>query len=385
MSQRIRRLLVQAGSFVLAGLLLYMALRGVDFEAVAEAFRTADYRWLAPLVVIAMGSHVLRAWRWQVLLEALPPEPPHTASRLVSLKTSFYSVMIGYMVNYAAPRLGEVARTANLSAREKLRFSSVFGTVVVERALDVVVMGGALLVTLLLLFDRLAFLDEWFIGPLRVQLEHIPTGAWAALVGGLTALGALACWVYRRAMRQESSALRGFLQTSVQPALRSFKDGLLTLVRSPRRGVLACSTLGMWGCYLLMAYLPLHMFGMTTSYELGLSEAWILMTLGAIGVSIPTPGGIGSYHYITIQALVYLFGVPEAPAASYAVLVHAVQLVLYTLVGGLCLALQGTSLRALRQTARTAPDTAEEHAELPKGKDIRSNLPTAHERSADEK
>ena len=138
-----RRRLFQIGSFVLAGGLLALALYGVDLTNILEAFREADYRYLLPLIVLVLGSNLLRAWRWQILVEALPTPsdrdgtPQKRPGRM--LEASFSSVMIGYMVNYVAPRMGEVARTANLSARSDYRFSSLFGTVVSERIFDTAV------------------------------------------------------------------------------------------------------------------------------------------------------------------------------------------------------------------------------------------------------
>jgi hypothetical protein len=69
------------------------------------------------------------------------------------------------------------------------------------------------------------------------------------------------------------------------------------------------------------------------------------MAIGALGILVPSPGGIGSYHYITEQALVHLYGVPAAEALTYAVLTHGAQLVFYTLAGGVAVLYQGTGLR----------------------------------------
>ncbi|MEX0746564.1 MAG: lysylphosphatidylglycerol synthase transmembrane domain-containing protein, partial [Rhodothermales bacterium] len=170
MSPQTRRYLAQAGSFVLAGTLLYLALRGVDLSQMVGALKRANYAWLVPLIAVTLLSHLLRAWRWQVLLKALP----ETESRNPSVATAFSSVMIGYMVNYAAPRLGEVARTANLARRERISFSGVFGTVFVERILDMIVLTGALASVFFLLLDRFAIVQELFIDPLYDQVGWIP-------------------------------------------------------------------------------------------------------------------------------------------------------------------------------------------------------------------
>lgn len=363
MSPTTRRRLFQVGSFLLAIGLLVLALYGVDLNRIVDAFRKADYRWLAPLVFLIIASNVLRAWRWQILVDALPAsahsdgESRLTAGRM--LEASFSSVMIGYMVNNAAPRMGEVARTANLSARTKHRFSSLFGTVVSERIFDMVVLGLAVVSAIGLLFNRRAVLEQQFFRPAWTRIQEIPSG-W--LAGGILAFLLITTGVVvllRRSMQRRGSPLARFWRETLRPALTSFREGMATLLRSPRRGAILAATLGMWVGYLLMAYIPLRMLHLTAPHGIGLVDAWILMALGALGMVVPSPGGIGSYHYITIQALVHLYDMPKAPAATYAVLANGAQIVFYTLAGGLAILYQGTGLRpflAFRSSSSTALD-----------------------------
>ncbi len=361
---RLRLWLVRLGSFALAGGLLYLALRGVDFGAMAEALRRADYRWLAPLVGLALLSHTLRAWRWTVLLDALPADPRGQADALpadahghvlrrASLKTAFYSLMIGYMVNYVTPRLGELVRTGNQALQEDRSFGGVLGTVVAERVLDVLMLALALASTLALLAHRFSALDALFFAPARQRLEGLPLGLGLLALAGVLALGGLLALLAWRSARA-----RGLWHTRLAPLLTPFRDGLATVLRTGRPAALVGSTLAIWACYALMAYCPLAILNLAAPYDLGLVDAWELMALGSLGLLVPSPGGLGSYHYVTIEALVHLFGVPEAAAATYAVLTHGVQLVLYVLAGGLCLVLQGIPLRALWRVARRKQDAS---------------------------
>lgn len=346
---RTRKILAQVGSFALAGVLLYLALRGVDFSEVGAALKEANYWWTIPMGVALLFSHWLRAWRWQVLLEALPPKHPEAGPQPVSRRVAFYSVMIGYMVNYAAPRLGEVARTANLASQEKLPFTGVLGTVVVERILDVLVLLFGLASVFVLLFDRFGAIQDLFIAPIQDRLGEGSVWILLALLVGVTlALGLLFVGLLRR----KESRFALFWSRRVAPLLISFKDGLATVLRSQRRLFLACTTAGIWLCYLASAYLPFLMFGMTEAFGLSLMDAWSIMMLGAIGVAIPSPGGVGSFHYITIQTLILLFGVDQATAATYAVFVHGGQLVLYVAVGFICILLQGSRLGVLRDATQ---------------------------------
>lgn len=351
MSPRARSLLVQIGSFVLAGVLLYLALRGVDLGEILVALRRADYTWLLPLVAAVLLSHWLRAWRWQILIRALPETQSGDEEDVPSVRSAFYSVMIGYMVNYAAPRLGEFARTANLSSQTRLSFTGLFGTVVVERILDVIVLAAAVGSVFVMLLDRFSTIEQLFIDPIVGQLDRLPA---AAIVGGIILLGMLVLLIYRGVLRGQDSATQRLWNQRVVPVLASFKDGLSTLVRSKQRGAIAFSTVLIWFLYLLMAYLPFVMLGSSQTYDISLLDTWPIMILGAIGVAIPSPGGTGSYHYITIQTLVHLYSVSHEDAATYAVLTHAAQMLLYVVTGAVCLLLQGTDFRALKERTVTA-------------------------------
>lgn len=371
MSQRLRTLLAQLGSLALAGILLYLALRGVDFSVIGTSLKNADYFWLLPLIAIVVLSVFIRAIRWKILLDAIPKQDDEVHD--VSLKTAYYSLLIGYMVNYAAPRLGEVARSTNVARQEKIRFASVFGTVVVERILDVVVLGLAMLSVAFLLSDRLTTLNDLFIEPIIRQVGELPALA-ILLLTVLTALGVL--FIYRRILIEDSMIQRIWMR-HLQPVFVSFKNGLLSLLKIKRPVLLITTTVAMWFCYLLMAYLPLVMLGMVEAYSLSLTDAWGIMTLGALGIAVPSPGGIGSYHYITIQTLQHLFGTPAEPAATYAVLTHAAQLVLYTLSGFIALMLQGLGLKSLRTVVPIDKQVRTE--EGPDGKD--DSLTTPLERA----
>jgi hypothetical protein len=337
MSSRLKNGLFQLLGVVLGGGMLYLALRGIDLRSVGETLREANYAWLLPLIVVMLASHVLRAWRWTMLLEALP----EATGQRVSVRTAFYAVMIGYMVNYAVPRLGEIVRTTNVSAQEKLPFGGVFGTVVVERLLDVATLGVALLSVVVLLWNRFALLDTLFFTPIVDRLAALPLTA--LVLAGLGVLVLVWLGYGWMASRKQSHAHR------IRRLLFSFRAGLGTLLRAPRRRLIGVSTVLMWGCYLFMAHLPFVIFGMDTAFHLNLLDTWSIMVLGAIGVVIPAPGGAGPFHYITIQTLVHLFAVTAAPAASYAILAHGGQLLLYTVVGFGSLLLQGARLRDLLQ------------------------------------
>lgn len=378
MNERTRTYLFRTAAFLAAGGFLYLALRQVDLAAVGDALVRADYRWVLPLVAITLLSHLLRAWRWQLLLNTLPgtthrsarpgadphrvaedgapgdptgSDPANIPSRLtdrVGILPAFGSLMIGYMVNYAAPRLGEIARTANLSRQERLPFTSVLGTVVVERALDMVILLCALGSVVVLLADRLGVIGSMIGSPVE-RLMAQPGADWAVAGAAalLVVLGVTAgFWAWAT---HTSGGLRSWWAEHVQPLVRSFVDGFRTLFHTGRPGSIILSTTGMWFGYVLMAYVPFLMLDMAGPYELGLVQTWVIMAVGALGIAVPVPGGTGSYHYVTIQALTLLYGVGASAAATYAVLTHGLQLIIYVIVGLGFFLWEGATWKRLRR------------------------------------
>ena len=343
MTDRLKTSLTLVASFVLGAGLLWLALRGVDLGVVGDALVGARWGWLAPLVGITLVSHALRAWRWQLLLGAMPGE-----SQRVSFGDAFASLLIGYLVNQAAPRLGEFARAGNLAARSDHTFAGVFGTVVAERVLDVLTLLLALGSVALIFGDRLAGVVGTFAENASRAMEALPVDG-AVLVGALAVAGVGVIALGWLAIRKGGDRVRGLAE--------SFRDGLVSLLRVRRRTALIGSTLAIWGLYALMSYLPLIMLGMADGFGLGLADAWAVMNVGAIGMSLPSPGGTGSYHYAVVQTLVLLLGVAQAPAASYAILTHAAQLVLMCVFGVVALVWQGSSFRSVTASAREASAT----------------------------
>lgn len=344
-----KRFLSYSISLLLGGVLLYLALRGVSLAELGEAMANARYVWLLPLVVVIVIAHALRAYRWKLLIEALPQRGA-SAPAGIAFRNAFLSVMIGYLVNLATPRLGEVVRSANLARQEKQRVSGVFGTVVIERLLDSLVLLVALVLTFGLYFDQLAFLKESLWLPLLGSLGRISAGGYALVATLCIGAGVLAV---RAARRSDHRLMR-----RLREAALSFRDGMYTLHRSPRRLSLLTTTVAMWGAYVLMAYLPLLMLDMPARYDLGLIDAFAIMVFGSLGIAVPAPGGTGSYHYIIKLSLMHVFGIDAGEAIMYAILAHGVQLVLHTVLGTAALVLQGVSWQVLRTDAVESPRKA---------------------------
>lgn len=297
---------------------------------------TIDPKWLIAGVAIFMLSNIFRAWRWQQLTDPL--------GKKISLSTSFWAIMIGYFANLGIPRMGEVVRAGVVSRYEGISTEKVMGTVVVDRILDLIC---------LLIFMGLALVVQWdtlssFILEANKERQFSFSIQSILLYGTLLfAVLAAGVWgVYRLFKNNSDNAI----VKKVTDLVSGFIDGLKSLSKVKNKPLLVLNTIGIWGCYYFMAYIPFLSFPPTS--HLGLDAGLMVFVFSAIGIVVPSPGGLGSYHLMVIQAL-ELFGINGNDAFSYAnILFFSVQIganILFGILGLIVLPLinQGKSKNRL--------------------------------------
>jgi uncharacterized protein (TIRG00374 family) len=303
---------------VLTALLLWLSLRGLTLgegenksDFLWKAWQNSNKGYLGLMALVAILSHLLRAERWRMLL--VP------TGNKVGLTNSFLSLMIGYLVNLAVPRGGEVSRCYNLYKLEKTPVEVSFGTVVVERMVDVIC---------LLLLIALSFFAEWqklkkFIDTLNFSSgEGFSISPWMVVVfiGGVIFVAAIFF------LRKNKKLLK---------IIEGFKEGLLAIFKMQNKGLFIAYSLGIWLLYFLMSYLVIKAFPETE--DLGFSAVLTLFAVGSIAMAAPLPGGAGSYHTLVPLALVMLYNLPQADAVAFVFIFHGWQTILMILMGVLSL------------------------------------------------
>ena len=116
-------------------------------EDILVSIQKANYSFIGLSFLVGIFSHYVRAVRWKILLAPLGYQP--------KTSNTFFAVMVGYLVNLAVPRLGEVSRCGMLNSYEKIPFTEGFGSVIAERALDLVCLVLIFFITLFLEFDKI--------------------------------------------------------------------------------------------------------------------------------------------------------------------------------------------------------------------------------------
>jgi len=318
-----RRVLNIIISVLIASLFLYLAFRDVDMASLREHLTRIRYGWILPYIAALTASHWLRAARWELYLPEMERQPPRI--------TLFAGVMVGYMMNYVFPRLGEVSRPLFVARQTGESGSSLLGTIVLERVIDLF---------FLILF--LVVISVWFISDGQMMGEIFGTESWSVSVWlavpfVVTTL-LLLVWGLDRLLHYLNSRPEVHpLVEKLSEFLSLFREGVLAIRKLERWGLFTLYTAGIWLGYTLMAWLPFHMLDLHEQFGLGLVESMVVTTISAVGVAIPTPGGIGSYHLFVQQTLWLLYEVPLVSGITYATVTHAANLVVNFMVGGIAL------------------------------------------------
>jgi glycosyltransferase 2 family protein len=334
-------------SFLIAALFLWLALRDVSFQDLRLTMGTLTYFWLLPYLLVSLLSHYLRAERWKQLIE----QEGVRTSRM----TLFSGVMLGYMVNYAVPRLGEVSRSVFVGNKEQISRTKLMGTVVLERVLD-------LLVLLVMMLFVIAYLlrDYRVIIPLlgtdTVQWLQALLSLDGAIVLALLVLAFIvfAYLLYRlfRALGRWIPSLERFYRFSADIS-KKFIQGLLSIKRVRNWPLFVLLTAAIWFCYVLMTYIPFTAFDLHTEYGLGMREALVITVVSALGVSLPSPGGIGTYHWFVSRSMLLLFAVPETLGVAYAIVTHLVMMIIILVATPLLLAAHKAGWLRKREAVQT--------------------------------
>ena len=290
-----------------------------DIETTKQSIKDADYLIVAISAIISLLAHVVRAWRWDMLMEPI--------GHKITFKNSFCAVMIGYMVNYAVPRAGEFSRCGVASKYEKIPFAAVLGTVITERIVDLLLLIALFFITLAVQFTELIGLTrQHIIQPLSDTagrlLSH-PVYLWIMLVGLLIFLSVL--FLFRK-------KIKNLFRGKIGGLLSSFADGLKSIKNLRKPGLFVFQSVLIWFLYFLSLYVCFFCFPETK--VLGAKPALAAMLFGAIGVMV-SPGGIGAYQLIVTQVLVF-YGVINNVAIAFPWIAWVVQFVAIIAIGGIC-------------------------------------------------
>lgn len=305
----------------------YDALGPAQRDELFAAFRQADLRWLGLATVVGWLSHVSRAWRWRYILEPLGHRP--------GFWNCYHAVMAGYFMNLFLPRAGEASRALSLYRTEKVPFEQGFGTILAERAVDMIMLLGIAAATLLLQLEKLDLFKSRIASFRATQDPETAGGTswgpWIAAILAVITLVAIYLLLTRPVLRYRMRELA-----------RGFGQGLQSVLRTKDRGGFVLHTLLIWGAYIGMFKLGFH--ALPETVDVPMAGVLAGFVAGAIGIVL-VQGGIGVYPaFVALIISIYMLPPegggyirPEALAMGW--LLWVAQTLMLIVLGGLSLLL----------------------------------------------
>jgi glycosyltransferase 2 family protein len=320
----------QLFTIALAVGLIWFSFRGANLSEIWQSAKDADVIYLAATCAVSLISHFVRAFRWRILLSPL-------SDHRISLYNCFKAVVFGYAVNLAIPRGGEIVRLFSLSRSENIPWVSVLPTLLIDRLLDVALLVFLLGGTLLIL-------------PASIlkQMPWLPSGGVVLTVGtvlGLVALPRLSAIVsWSLSHKSAHTLLPENMKARLLHVFTQFDAGTKSLTNPGAYPAITAASVFLWFLYWLACYLSIQAFHL--GHQVSLTNTTIVFTVSSVGVLVPTPGCVGSYHFLTSQALILSSGVAQSTALAMVTVTHLLVFALVPITSSLvCLAIDAIGRR----------------------------------------
>lgn len=300
--------------------LVWYSIRNVEnFDAFKKSLVTAKYWMILPVFVIMSLSHLIRSLRWKLLMEPMGYNP--------SLPNTFFAVMIGYLANSAIPRLGEILKCTILAKYENIPAEKNVGTIVAERAFDVLCLLSLFLLALIFEYDVvLAAYHKMQVTNTSQQQTNSSIGVYIKIALLLVAF-LFAVWIIVKKKWQ-------LFLAKAKSILKGVGEGIMSALRLKHKYLFIIYSVAIWGLYVTGTWIGLYA---TSGSELGFGAALTCLAFASIGM-IVTPGGIGSYA-ILLSMVLEIYGVKKEIGLANGTIQWFAQFIIILLVGFICVVL----------------------------------------------
>ncbi len=304
-------------------LLLYFAFRKVNFSEMISILKGAKYSWVILSLFISILAFISRAMRWVLLVEPLGFKP--------GLWNTLNAVLFGYLANYALPRMGEISKCIALNRKEKVPVDALIGTVVVERAVDLLSLLVIMFALLILRFEKFgSFFRDQVFNNLSEKTNSILSGnivLWI-VIGGLFMLAVFLAFLFRDWLKQHKLTNR-FIN-----AVKNLLEGFRSLSRMKKKWAFLLHTFFIWTCYAMMTWVVVFALPDITGH-LTFADGLFLLVIGSLGMAAPVQAGIGAFQWIVSNGLAAIYGLTLTEGQSFASLQYFSQTLLVIVLGSL--------------------------------------------------
>jgi uncharacterized protein (TIRG00374 family) len=312
---------LKIGFFFLIGILLiWWSLHQIppqEWDKFTKALTKSKFWLILPIFFILGLSHFIRALRWRLIMEPLGYKP--------SIMNTFLAVLIGYLANLAIPRLGEVLKCTLLAKYEKVPAEKIVGTIVAERAFDVISLGIVFLLALTLQFNVIE--AGWQQLQTNNSASTHSNNNLIIIIGIVAFLLVVALILFFTLKHKFESIIN-----PIKKIIKGIWEGVISATKLKKHNLFFFYSFSIWFLYLLATYIGLYGTEGTAS---SFSTAISCLAYASIGMII-TPGGIGAYAYFMAKVL-ELNGIEYTLGLANGTLQWFSQVIIVIVLGGIAL------------------------------------------------
>ncbi|MCK3686281.1 lysylphosphatidylglycerol synthase transmembrane domain-containing protein [Maribellus sp. YY47] len=313
MKKTIVKILQFLAFFTVGAFIFWLIYKDQDIEHIKSVLKNdVKYGWVWLSLFLGLLSHISRTLRWGMMIEPVGHKP-----RFIN---TFLAVMVGYLMNMAFPRMGEVSRCGVLARYEKISFTKLIGTVVAERLIDVLSLLILLGIVIVSQFGKmLNFIDA------NPEIK----GKLMAVIGSpvliiVVVVVVILFIVFRKAFKHT------VIFRKIMEIVSNFKEGFISIRNMENKGWFFFHSAFIWGMYYLMLYVIFFAFEFTS--DLNPIAGLTTFVLASFGMVAPVQGGIGAWHFMAKEAL-SLYGVANENGIIFAFVAHTSMTVMIILIG----------------------------------------------------
>ena len=290
-----------------------------NWQECKTALKTARFILFIPVFFILVASHISRAIRWKILMKPMGYSP--------RLLNTFFAVMIGYLANLAVPRLGEVLKCTILGKYEKVPADKLVGTILVERAIDVV---SLLIVFIIAIASQATIIGAY--AKTTIQNNFLSGNSMGLFVKLMLLFAVIVILYFLMKFIFNRYSEIGIVK-KINMLFRGVGAGLSSIKNLENKSAFIFHSVFIWCCYAAGTYLGFFVIPETSN--LPIAAAFPVLAFASIGMII-TPGGIGSYQWF-IMGVMVLYGIDEGHGYANGLLQWIAQFCIILIVGFLSL------------------------------------------------
>lgn len=298
---------------IISSVLMYFAFKDQNISEIISMMSFVDYEFILISMICGAFAIVSRGLRWRFLIESLG----YKASK----KNCIHTVSVGYLTNILIPRAGEISRCTSLQQVEKIPFNKLFGTIILERLIDLAILIILICVAFIYKFAEISSFFENVLGTSPSANSNI------TLLIILCVFGVI--FLFVQLFKKRLSKFSLFQK--IKNIVKGLKDGLTSFNNLKEKTPFIIHTIFIWLMYIIMTFICF--FAIEETEHLNILDGIYITIIGGLGMVVPSQGGIGSYH-LAVKLGLSGIGIAMQPALLFAFAVHTAQ-TLMTIIFGL--------------------------------------------------